>query len=95
MNTIQSNDDTPFRLTFDGKMTYEHSHQIEDRIIDAMRRHRHFEVDLSQVEEVDLCGVHLVGLLRSAAVIVATSPAVEEASRKAMNAKVRGFQPRA
>lgn len=92
MNTIHSNSDTPFRLTFDGKMTYEHSHQIEDRIIDAMRRHRHFEVDLSKVEEIDLCGIHLVSLLRSTAVIVATSPIVEEASRRALNAKPRGIQ---
>ena len=72
-----------FRLTFGNKMTYEFAAELEDKIIDALRRYTHFEVDLSRVLEIDLCGSHLLGLLKcftdKGLVIVATSPAVDRA----------------
>ncbi|MFZ2852803.1 MAG: STAS domain-containing protein [Rhodocyclaceae bacterium] len=70
-----------FQLKLDGKMTYEFYRELEDKVIDAMRRHKNLEVDLSGVEEVDLCGLHLIGLLQSVGHIVATSPAVDQASK--------------
>ena len=43
-------------------------------------------MDLSAVDEIDLCGIHLLGLLQSfggkEVVIVATSPVVEQASAR-------------
>lgn len=75
--------ETGFRLTFDSKMTLEFASQLEDMIIDALRRYAHVEVDLSRVLEVDLCGINLLGLLKcfsdKGLVIIATSPAVEKA----------------
>lgn len=68
-------------LKFDGKMTHQFYRELEDQVIDAMRRHENLEIDLSGVEEVDLCGLHLIGLLQSVGTIVATSPAVEQASK--------------
>jgi ABC-type transporter Mla MlaB component len=71
-----------FRLKFEGKMTFDVWKDLEERVIDAMRRYKHLEVDLSDVQEIDLCGLHLVGLLRTVGTIVATSPAVEQSSRR-------------
>jgi len=74
------------RLIFEGDMTLEFSNEMEDRIIGAMRRHQHIEVDLSAVEEIDLCGLHMVGMMRTMGKdrmdIVATSPSVERRLRK-------------
>ena len=74
------------RLTFEGKMTFEVARQLEDGIIGAMRRYQHLEVDLAGVREVDLCGIHLLGLMQNYGgqkiQIVATSPAVELASKR-------------
>lgn len=74
------------RLVFAGRMTIEFARYVEDRIIDALRRYRNFDVDLSAVSEIDLCGVHLLGVLRTiggAGVrIVATSPVVDHALAK-------------
>lgn len=72
-------------LKFDGKMTYECYSELEQKIIDAMRRYKNLEIDLSGVETVDLCGLHLIGLLQSVGTIVATSPAVAEASRRLLS----------
>lgn len=69
-------------LKLHGKMTHEFYHEQEDKIIDAMRRHEILEIDLSEVEEVDLCGLHLIGLLKSIGTIVATSPAVALAANR-------------
>lgn len=78
--------DSVCRLTFAGKMTLAHSEQLEDALIDAMRRYTKLEVDLSGVREIDHCGLHLLGLLHSIAgkevAIVANSPIVEQASRR-------------
>lgn len=74
------------RLTFDGDMTLEHSAEMEDGIIDAMRAYKQLDVDLSGVTNIDYCGIHMLGLLQSmggqAVNIVATSPVVEEALQR-------------
>ena len=70
-------------LVFDSAMTIKHATKIENMILDAMRRHPKVEVDLSRVDEIDLCGLHLLGFLDRFAdkgiVIIATSPAVDQA----------------
>jgi ABC-type transporter Mla MlaB component len=81
------------RLVFAGSMTYEFAREMEDRIIDALRRYRHFEIDLSAVHDVDLCGLHLLGMLQNVggqnARIVADSQAVQQASKRLL-ASYRG-----
>lgn len=81
MEALHAPAETAFRLSFDGKMTYEFYRELEDRIFDTMRRYETFEIDLSEVREIDLCGLHLLGLLQSFGVIVASSPVIEQASR--------------
>ena len=70
-----------FLLKFDGKMTHEHCPELEDKVIDAMRRYMRLEIDLSEVVEIDHCGLRLVGLLQKVGVVVAASGVVEHASR--------------
>lgn len=71
------------RLVFEGAMTHEFSRQMEDRVIDLMRRHCCLKIDLSGVDEIDLFGLHLIGVLQNlggrSVDIVAASPAVERA----------------
>ncbi|MFZ4538588.1 hypothetical protein [Propionivibrio sp.] len=81
MENLLKPNETSFHIKFGGKMTYEFYRELEDKVIDAMRRYNHLEIDLSEVSEIDICGLHLVGLLQRAGVIVATSPVVEQASR--------------
>jgi anti-anti-sigma regulatory factor len=70
-------------IIFSGPMTCNNSREIENRIISAMRQHPRLDVDLSGVEEIDLCGIHLLGVLKSfggdAVNIIATSPTVDAA----------------
>lgn len=70
-------------IIFSGAMTCSNSRDIENRIINAMRQHPKLKVDLSGVEEIDLCGIHLLGVLQSfggdAVNIIATSPTVDAA----------------
>ena len=70
-------------IVFSGPMTCNNSREIENRIINAMRQHPQLNVDLSGVEEIDLCGIHLLGVLQSfggeAVHIIATSPTVDAA----------------
>ena len=70
-------------IIFSGPLTCSNSREIENCIISAMRQHRRLDVDLSGVKEIDLCGIHLLGVLKSfcgAAVnIIATSPTVDAA----------------
>ena len=72
-------------LKFSEPMTCENSHQIENRIIAAMRQQKQLRVDLSADEKIDLCGIHLLGVLQNfgadAARIVATSVTVDAALR--------------
>jgi len=83
MNITQNGSKDDCCLVFDGQMTYPFSREIENQIIDSMRRHRRLKVDLSGVREIDLCGIHLLGVLRSfgddALRIIATSPVVDAA----------------
>lgn len=85
MSDTHSDNDCGFRLTFDGSMTVAFSNELEDRIINAMRKYKHLEVDLSGVREIDLCGIHLIRLLQTvggkAVDFVAASPIVEHAVR--------------
>lgn len=68
-------------LIFEGSMTCKFAREIENSIIDTMRRHPRINVDLSRVHEIDRCGVHLLSVLKSfggdAVKIIATSPEVE------------------
>lgn len=93
MNNAINSGDAQFRLTFKSKMTFEFSAEIEDMILDALRRYTHIEVDLSKVKEIDICGVHLLGLLENFAnkgvEIIATSPAIEKAYEQLHNRLVR------
>lgn len=70
------------RLVFGASMTLAHAREQEDQIINAMRRHTKLEVDFSGVHEIDICGVHLLGMLYTLGGadirIVATSPVVEQ-----------------
>lgn len=77
------------RLTFDGSITFEFWREMEDIIIDAMRRHTHFDVDLSGVREIDLAGIHLLGLVNSVGGanvrVVAGSPIVDQATQRLLS----------
>lgn len=70
------------RLQFDGCMTFAHARELEDGIIDAMHRYQRLEIDLSRVREIDILGIHLLGLLQAFgdnARIVARSEVVQQA----------------
>lgn len=71
------------RLVFEGAMTHEFSRQLEDRVIDLMRRHPSLKIDLSGVCEIDLFGIHFLGVMKnlggSSVDIVAASPIVDRA----------------
>ena len=79
---LKSDDQSECRLVFGASMTVAHANELEDQIINAMRRHRKLEVDLSGVREMDSCGVHLLGMLTALGGadirVVATSPVVDE-----------------
>lgn len=74
------------RLVFDGSLTHEFAGELDDRIVEALRRCTRFEVDLSGVKEIDLCGLHLLRMLESVAgenlTTLATSPVVEQAQKR-------------
>lgn len=86
------------RMIFKGAMTSPFSREIEKQILDNMRKHQHLKVDLSGVRELDLCGIHLLGVLFSygadAIHVIAASPVVEAAiarlrlSRQGSNRKL-------
>ena len=79
-----------FRLNVEIPMTFEYRHELESTIIDAMRRHQNLEADLSDVTEIDLYGVHLLGLLHSVGAVVAISPAVDATIRRLLSSPCRG-----
>ena len=89
MSHASTTGEAAYRLVLAGKMTFEFSAALEDKIIDAMRRYQHLEVDLSGVDEIDLCGIHLLGMLQGfggkEVEIVATSPIVEQASKRLLS----------
>ena len=53
------------QLVFEGCLTFEFARELEERIIDAMRRYDRFQLDLSAISEIDLCGLHLLRILVS------------------------------
>lgn len=55
------------QLVFCGSLTFESAREMEDRIIDALRRYTRFEIDLAGVREIDVCGIHLLGILETVA----------------------------
>lgn len=71
------------RLIFDGQMTKECQREMEDRVIEALRRYRHFELDLSGVCQIDAYGKRLLGLIKefggNAVEIIACSTYVQQA----------------
>jgi ABC-type transporter Mla MlaB component len=79
---MKNTSEAPFVLKLAGRMTHESYPALEDQVFAAMRRHQQLSVDLSEVTEVDLCGLHLLSLLQSVGVIVASSPIVEQASAR-------------
>jgi anti-anti-sigma regulatory factor len=86
------------RLILEGEMTFAFARYMEDRIIDALRRYRRIEVDLAGVSEIDLCGIHLLGVLQTVGGegvhIVANSPVVEQGAARLL-ASGRGHWLRA
>lgn len=82
MNTFPAPGTAPHFLKFEGPMTFEHRLELEETIIGAMRRHTQLAADLSGVREIDLYGVHLLGMLQSVGAVVALSPTVEEAAKR-------------
>jgi hypothetical protein len=68
-------------MNFEGSMIYKNSRAAERFIVDMVRRQRHLKVDLSKVQEVDRCGMHLLAMIKSFGTelfeIVATSPVVD------------------
>ena len=93
---LKSDDQSDSRLVFGASMTVAHANELEDQIINALRRHQKLEVDLSGVREMDGCGVHLLGMLNTLGGadirIVATSPVVDE-QYKHLLAFLRGSLP--
>lgn len=78
--------ETGCRVVFEGDITCEHARALEDKIIDALRRYQELAIDLAAIREIDLCGLHLVGLLSKVggpnAVVVADSPVVQLATQR-------------
>lgn len=85
MNITVTTHDQVCRMVINGSMTFKFSRQMEDHLIDSMRRHPYIEVDLSGVREIDHCGIHHLQLLQTIGgqkvCIVALSPEVESASK--------------
>ena len=90
MGGLLANNEASFCLKFKGKMTSEFYRELEERVIEAIRLNNKLDIDLSEVTEIDLCGLHLVGLLQSVGVIVATSPIVAETSRRLLSTLYSG-----
>lgn len=93
--TLVGGENRTCRLVFDGSMTFTHARELEDRVIEAMRRYEHLEIDLGGVEEIDIFGIHLLGLLQGVggndASIVSASPVVEQASARLLSSPRRAW----
>jgi anti-anti-sigma regulatory factor len=70
-------------VTFEGGMICKNSRATERFILDMVKQYRHLKVDLSEVNEIDRCGVHLLAMIKSFGPefveIVATSPVIDVA----------------
>lgn len=82
-------------MEFGGNMTVDCSRELEDKIIEALRRYSRFEVDLSRVERIDLCGLHLLQILESiggkGVSIVASSGCVDRARQHLLASPRRSY----
>lgn len=92
METNLSAGDAGFQLCLRGPMTFDHRLELEELIIQAMRRHRSLKVDLTDVPEIDLYGVHLLGLLRNVGADISISPELEEMSNRLLTSYRRASQ---
>lgn len=52
-------------IHIEGSMTSQHSREIEDFIINMMRLYSCLKVDISAVNEIDRCGLHLLSMLKN------------------------------
>lgn len=70
-------------IRIEGSMTSQHFREIENFIISMMRRYSRVKIDLSAVNEIDRCGVHLLTMLKNfggdGVDIFSTSPVVDAA----------------
>lgn len=73
------------RLGFYGALTLATCQRFEKKVIGALKRQQHLELDLSGINEIDLYGIHLLDLLQRTApskiVVVASSSTVEGAKQ--------------
>jgi hypothetical protein len=80
--------ETRCRIVFEGEITDGSAREFENLIIGALRRYRHLDIDLSGITEIDLWGLHLLGVLRHLggphAVVVADSMVVQQATQRLM-----------
>lgn len=78
-------------IRIEGSMTSQHSREIEDFIINLMRRYSRVKVDVSAVNEIDRCGLHLLTLLKNfggdRVDIFSTSPVVDVALAQMRSAR--------
>ena len=81
MNTHCEANNNGLHLKFVGRMTYDNYHDMEKQVSTALKHHLPLKIDLGEVSKIDLCGLHLLGLMLSKGVIVASSPVVEQASK--------------
>jgi MFS superfamily sulfate permease-like transporter len=72
-----------FCLAHAGALTLASCQKFENKILGALKRHQDVLLDLAEVNEIDLYGIHLLHLLQQLAdrkvIIVASSAAVESA----------------
>jgi len=84
MNITLICEDTCPRMILKGSMPLDLSATLEGSIVGAMRRYRHRKVNLLGAYQIDQSGGHsyrlLQGVCGSKVDIVATSPAIEQAS---------------
>lgn len=84
MNVTLIGEGQTCRFILEGRLTIEFARELKARIVEVTRRYSEFEIDLSGVSEIDLCGVHVLGMLCSAegkpATVVAPSPLVDQAT---------------
>ena len=82
------------RVIFEGSMTFKFARAIEQQITDTMSRFQRVDIDLSGVNEIDLSGIHLIGVMESMSGdkfnIIATSAVVEQAYRRLLASSHRG-----
>lgn len=83
MKISVSDDDRACRLVFRGSLTAQFAREMENQVIAVLRRYTEFQVDLSGVDEIDIHGIHILGVLDSLGgekvTVVGSSPAVQRA----------------